>query len=69
MEQASDITKISLRTQVQKDEQVNILSQDIQSVLVQKGYIKSTDDVVEQSITGPSVGSYMQKSAKNALIV
>jgi len=64
-----DVTKISLRTQVTKDEQVNALSQDIQSVLIQKWYIKSTSDVVEQSITWPSVGSYMQKSAKNALIV
>jgi len=64
-----DITKISLRTQVEKDEQVNILSKDIQAALLQKGYIKSASDVVEQSITGPSVGSYMQKSAKNALII
>ncbi|MCX6824326.1 MAG: protein translocase subunit SecF [candidate division SR1 bacterium] len=69
VEVEKDITKISLRTQVEKDEQVNLLSKDIQSVLVQKGYIKSTNDVIEQSITGPSVGAYMQKSAKNALIV
>jgi len=65
----NDITKISLRTQVEKDEQVNLLSQDIQAVLVDKWYIKSTAEVVEQSITWPSVWSYMQKSAKNALIV
>ena len=64
-----DITKISLKTQVDKDEQVNALSKDIQSVLIQKGYIKSTNEVIEQSITWPSVGAYMQKSAKNALIV
>ena len=64
-----DITKISLKTKVESDEQVNLLSKDIQSVLIQKGYIKSTNEVVEQSITWPSVGSYMQKSAKNALIV
>ena len=69
VESEKDITKISLRTQVEKDEQVNALSQDIQSILIQKGYIKSTNEVVEQSITGPSVWSYMQKSAKNALIV
>ncbi|HMS90682.1 MAG TPA: protein translocase subunit SecF [Candidatus Absconditabacterales bacterium] len=69
IEVEGDITKISLRTQVEKDEQVNALSQDIQAILVQKGYIKSTSEVVEQSITGPSVGAYMQKSAKNALIV
>lgn len=62
-------TKISLRTSVEKDEQVNILSQNIQGFLIQKKYITSTNDVLAQSITWPSVGSYMQKSAKNALIV
>jgi len=45
-----DITKISLKTKVESDEQVNLLSKDIQSVLIQKGYIKSTNEVVEQSI-------------------
>lgn len=64
-----DVSKLSIRTQVDQDEQVNQLSQDIKSVLIDKGHIKSTNEVVEQSITGPSVGSYMQKSAKNALIV
>lgn len=65
----NDLTKISLRTKVESDEQVNLLSKDIQLALVEKWYIKSTNEVVEQSITGPSVWSYMQKSAKNALIV
>lgn len=69
VEVEKDITKISLRTEVEKDEQVNLLSQDIQAVLLQKGYIKSTNEVIEQSITWPSVWSYMQKAAKNALIV
>ncbi len=69
VEVGKDTTKISLKTQVDKDEQVNILSKDIQSALIQKGYIKSTSDVMEQSITWPSVWAYMQKSAKNALIV
>ena len=69
VEVGKGITKISLKTQVDKDEQVNILSKDIQSALIQKGYIKSASDVMEQSITWPSVGAYMQKSAKNALIV
>lgn len=63
------ITRISLRTKVEKDEQVNLLSQDIQKVLIEKWYIQSPDEVLEQAITWPSVGSYMQKSAKNALIV
>lgn len=69
IESEKDLTKISLKTSVEKDEQVNILSKDIQDFLIQKKYIASTSDVLEQSITWPSVGSYMQKSAKNALIV
>lgn len=62
-------TRLSLRTEVEKDEQVNLLSKDVQNILIEKGYIQSTNDVLEQSITGPSVWSYMQKAAKNALIV
>lgn len=69
IEPGKDITKISLKTSVDKDEQVNILSKDIQGFLIQKKYITSTSDVLEQSITWPSVGSYMQKSAKDALVV
>jgi len=69
IELGKDTTKISLKTSVDKDEQVNILSKDIEWFLVQKKYIASTSDVLEQSITWPSVWSYMQKSAKNALIV
>ena len=66
VELGDNTTKLSLKTTTDKDEEVNILSKDIQSILVQKWYIKSTDEVMEQSITGPSVWSYMQKSAKNA---
>ncbi len=62
-------TKLSLRTQVETDEKVAILSKDIQSLLIDKGYIQSTNEVIEQSVTWPSVWAYMQKSAKNALVV
>lgn len=48
-------TRLSLRTEVEKDEQVNLLSKDVQNILIEKGYIQSTNDVLEQSITGPSV--------------
>lgn len=65
----ANATKISIKTQVENDEKVNILSKDIQSFLVKKGYIASTKEISEQSITGPSVGSYMQKSARTAIIV
>ncbi len=63
------LTKLSIRAEVEKDEQVNILSYDIQNMLIVKGYIGSADEIVEQAITWPSVWAYMQKAAKNALIV
>ena len=69
LELDKNTTKISLKTSVDKDEQVNVLSKDIQDFLIQKKYIANTNDVLAQSITWPSVGAYMQKSAKNALIV
>jgi len=64
-----DTTSLSLKTQVDNDEKVNILSKDIQSFLITNKYIASSKQILEQSITGPSVGNYMQKSARNAIIV
>lgn len=69
LEHQDTTTKLSLRTKVEKDEQVNTLSQGIQQLLIQKWYITSQDNITEQSITWPSVGAYMQESAKTALIV
>lgn len=64
-----DITKLSLKTDVKDDEKVNMLSQDIQDLLVSKQYISDPSMILEQSITGPSIGNYMQKSARSAIIV
>lgn len=69
VQQEDSMTKLSIRTEVTKDEQVNILSHDIQNVLLERWYINNQSEIVEQSITWPSVGAYMQKAAKNALIV
>lgn len=62
-------TDISIKTSVEKDEKVNELSNQIKTILLDGKYIQSPADIVSQSITGPSVGEYMQSSAKNALIV
>jgi len=62
-------TKIAIKTQVDNDEKVNILSKDIQAFLINKWYITNAKEISAQSITGPSVGSYMQKSARTAIIV
>ena len=63
------VTDISIKTSVEKDEKVNELSNQIKSILIDGNYIKSTSDIVSQTITWPSVGDYMQSSAKNALII
>ena len=68
-QQENDTTKLSLRTDVQNDEKVNVLSKDIQKFLIDKKYISSPSMILEQSITGPSVGGYMQKTARNAIVV
>ena len=68
-QEEENITKLSLRTDVENDEKVNVLSKDIQKFLVDKEFIDSPAMILEQSITGPSVGGYMQKTARNAIIV
>ncbi|MEI6425767.1 MAG: protein translocase subunit SecF [Candidatus Absconditabacteria bacterium] len=60
---------LSIKTKVETDEKVNTLSTQIKTMLLDGKYITSPADIVSQSITGPSVGDYMQKSAKNALVV
>lgn len=69
IENNENTANISIRTEVETDEKVNDLSKEIKEFLVNGDYIESADDIISQSITGPSVGDYMQKSAKNAIIV
>ena len=69
IEVGSTTTNLSLKTNLSKDEEVAALSKDIQEYLVQKWYIKDSSAILEHSITWPSVWSYMQRTAKNALIV
>lgn len=60
---------ITLKMNVEDDTKVTVLSQDIQDFLIKNDYIKSPSSILEQSITWPSVWNYMQKTAKNAVIV
>lgn len=69
IEPNEETTDISIRTKVENDEKVNELSKQLKSFLVEGEYITSSDDVIAQTITGPSVGDFMKKSARNALIV
>lgn len=60
--------KLKIHSQVETDEKVADLSQKVQEYLLSSNYISNKDDILEQTITGPSIGSYMQKSAIKALI-
>jgi preprotein translocase subunit SecF len=69
VETEDNTTKISIRTKVENDEKVNELSSQIQNLLIEKSYISTKNEIISQSITGPSVGNYMQKTAKQAIII
>lgn len=62
------ITIIKIHTKVDTDEKVADLSKEIKTYLLENEVISSSDQVVQQTVTGPSVGSYMQKAAFRALM-
>lgn len=51
------------------DTQVNELTTLLQTALQEEQVIATEEDIVELSIIGPSIGSYIKKSAQTALIV
>lgn len=68
--EVSDIgTNISIVTDMQSDEKVANLSKEIQQLLISEKFISGTDKIIQQSITWPSVGWYMQSTAIKALII
>ena len=62
-------TQIKINADLKDDDVVAQLSKDISSFLVDKGYIESTEDIVWQTLTGPSVWDYMKTTAMQALII
>lgn len=62
-------TQIKINANLQNDDVVAQLSTDISNFLIDKWYIESTDDIIGQTLTWPSVGSYMKTSAIQALII
>ena len=62
-------TQIKINADMQNDDVVAQLSTDISNFLIDKWYVKSTDDIVWQTLTGPSVWDYMKTTAIQALII
>lgn len=62
-------TQIKINADLDNDEVVAQLSTDISDFLINNWYIQSTEDIVWQTLTGPSVGDYMKTTAFQALII
>ena len=62
-------TQIKINADLQNDDVVAQLSTDISDFLVDKWYVESTEDIVWQALTWPSVWDYMKTTAMQALII
>ena len=62
-------TQIKINADLKNDDVVAQLSTDISAFLLDNWYIQSTEDIVWQTLTGPSVGDYMKTTAMQALII
>ena len=62
-------TQIKINANLGSDDVVAQLSTDISSFLLDEWYITSTEDIIWQTLTGPSVGDYMKTTATQALMI
>ena len=60
---------ILVQTTLAGDEQVSKLSQSIQSSLQKNSFISNADEILEQSVIGPSMGDFVKRSAIKAIII
>jgi preprotein translocase SecF subunit len=62
-------TDIVIKTSTKEDSQVTQIAESIQSFLISNNYIADEEGIIQSSITGPSVGAYMQSAALRAVII
>ena len=62
-------TQIKINADLKNDDVVAQLSTDISNFLIDKWYVESTEDIVWQTLTWPSVWDYMKTTAVQALII
>jgi len=62
-------TQIKINASLGSDDVVAQLSTDISGFLLDEWYITSTEDIIWQTLTGPSVGDYMKTTAMQALVI
>ena len=66
---AEEETQIKINADLENDEVVAQLSTDISDFLESEGYIESSEDIIGQALTGPSIWDYMKTTAMQALLV
>jgi preprotein translocase subunit SecF len=64
-----ETTVVKVQTEMTNDEEVSALSNDIKWYLMDQKIIETTDDIVQQKITWPSVWEYMKHTTVRALII
>ena len=64
-----ETTVVRVQTNMTNDEEVSKLSQDMKWYLINEKIIETTDDIVQQKITWPSVWEYMKHTTVRALII
>jgi len=64
-----DHANLTIKTNVEKDEKVNELSDDLSTFLIERKLIETNNDILNLTITGPSVWAYMQKATLWALSI
>ena len=62
-------TQIKINADLQDDDVVAQLSTGVSNFLIDKWYVSSTEDIVWQTLTGPSVWDYMKTTAIQALAI
>lgn len=62
------ISDITIKTDIWDDQDMWVLSDKIKEMFVNKGFVQSNEDILEVSVIWPSIGNYMKKTARNAII-
>lgn len=62
-------TQIKINADLKNDDVVAQLSTGVSSFLIDRWYVETTDDIIWQTLTWPSVWDYMKTTAMQALII
>ncbi len=65
----TNYSDIVIATDVSDDTAMNVLADKIKSYLLEQKIVSQDAEIIQLSVTGPSVGSYMQSAAIRAIVI